>query len=141
MTRRAVRRLANRRAAVVGIVAENETATARVVAAALYKNLTETIFDLQMLERQGRLISERVMPLAPTAPSRIYRLPTAEERAGKLALERRLRSALHAAVEPPQADRGAFWHDLDQRMTNPAFRDAYDKQTRRLNDRQETDRG
>ena len=94
-----------------------------------------------MLERQGRLISERVMLLTPAAPGRVYRLPTAEERAEKLALERRLRSALHAVVEPPEADRGGFWSDLDRHMTNPAFRNAYDKQTRRLNGRQETDRG
>lgn len=104
MTRRAVRRLAQRRAAVLGIVAENETATARVVAAALYKNLTETVFDLQMLERQGRLISERVMPLTPTAPSRIYRLPTARERAAKRALEQRLRAALHAVADPIEGE-------------------------------------
>ena len=107
MTRRAVRRLANRRAAVVGIVAENGTATARVVAGALYKGITETVFDLQMLERQGRLVSERVMPLTPTAPSRIYRLPTARERAAKRALEQRFRAALHAVADPiERTDRG-----------------------------------
>jgi len=80
MTRRAVRRLANRRAAVVGIVAENGTASARDVATALYKNLAETIFDLQMLERQGRLICDVMPSMNGRPPVWFYRLPEPGER-------------------------------------------------------------
>lgn len=70
-----MRRLAQRRYAVLGAVAEHGPAAAGIIAAALHKGITETIFDLQMLERQGRITSERVMPLTHTAPRRIYRLP------------------------------------------------------------------
>lgn len=86
MTRRAVRRLAQRRYAVLGVLAEHDGAAAGTIAAALHKNITETVFDLQMLERQGRIVCERTMPLTSTAPRFIYRLPKAWERT-----DRRLR--------------------------------------------------
>jgi len=104
MTRRAVRRLAQRRAAVLGIVAENGTASARDVATALYKNLTETIFDLQMLERQGRIVGEWLRTPVGQPRRRLYRLPTANERAATRALEQRLRAALHAVADPIEGE-------------------------------------
>lgn len=81
MTRRAVRRLAQRRYAVLGAIAEHDGATAGTVAAALHKNFSETVFDLQMLERQGRIVSELAARMDGSPPRRLYRLPKAWERA------------------------------------------------------------
>lgn len=74
MKRREVRRN-RRRYAILGVLAEYENASARAVADALWMDITDVQFALQLLEHHGRIVGERVMPLTPTAPSRIYRLP------------------------------------------------------------------
>lgn len=71
----------------------------------------------------------------------LYRLATAADRAEARRIDAWLREALHAAVGPLEGDLGSFQTDLDRRMANPEFRAAYEKQTRKLTRRQETDRG
>ena len=60
--------------------------------------------DLVKLEHEGEVTIERVR--YDGRPRTAYRLPTLEERAARLALEERLRGALHAAVDPLEGDRG-----------------------------------
>lgn len=97
------RRTVRRHAAIIGTIAEHRDASARTIANALKLNITTTVCDLQLLENQGRIISERVMPLTPTAPSWIYRLPTDDERAQRMlaiaVMEERLRQGLRAVTD------------------------------------------
>jgi DNA-binding PadR family transcriptional regulator len=54
--------------------------------------------ELARLERDGDAVTERVRRNGQP-PRTAYRLPTLDERAARLALEARLRDALHAAVD------------------------------------------
>lgn len=100
MTRRAARR----RYAILGALAEHGPATATQLCQLLHRASGTLYPDLAVLEGEGRVVGK--WTTGPHPRRRLYRLPTPQERADRLALEDRLRGALRAAVEPLEGERG-----------------------------------
>ena len=78
--RRREARIWRRQYAILGLIGENGDASARTSAEVLRINLVDVVNELIMLEKQHRVVGERVMPLTSEAPQRLYRLPTKAER-------------------------------------------------------------